>query len=184
MNDSANKGPVPHKRGSFGFAWLLVGLAIFLFYFMRSGGQLTQFVGIQRPPLEVEGWLNTGSPLRNESLRGKVVLVDCWFTDCPPCRASMPHLVEFYNKFRDQGLVLVGLTPDSGAEVPAAREFVESVDGLDWPIGYGAHVPLGIMGVRAFPTLILFDASGTSVWSGHGLQGLESAVIKALAAET
>lgn len=172
------------ERGSFGIAWLLVGLAVLAFWVMRSSGPgaSDDLVGILRPPLNVEGWLNVDRPLRDESLRGQVVLVDNWASWCGPCRAKMPALVEFNKKFRDQGLVVIGLTPESGQELGDVESYVESVEGLDWPIGFGANLPIDLMGVTAFPTLILFDKSGTSVWAGHGMGGLEEAVVKALAA--
>jgi thiol-disulfide isomerase/thioredoxin len=182
MNKS-NNDAASRERGSFGFAWILIGLAIVVYFAMRSGGRPAagQFVGIPRPPLSVGGWLNADTPPSDESLRGRVVLIDCWFADCPPCRASMPHLVEFYNRYRDQGLVLIGLTPDAGRELAAAEAFVESIPGFDWPVGYDAQVPLGMMGVYEYPTLILFDASGRSVWAGHRVEDLGDAVDKALA---
>src|SRR5678815_3705457 len=48
------------------------------------------------------------------SLRGKVVLVDCWATWCGPCRAEIPDLVALQEKYRDQ-LQVIGISQD---EVP------------------------------------------------------------------
>jgi thiol-disulfide isomerase/thioredoxin len=170
------------ERGSSGFWIVLVALAMVAYVVLRPNRPSEpQQIGVPLPPLEVAGWFNATTPVRDADLRGKVVLVDCWFVDCPPCRAAMPHLVEFYNRFHDQGVVLIGLTIDSGSDVPRAEEFVKSIPGLDWPIGYGASIPVDILGVHAFPTLILFDKSGRSVWAGHGFSGLDEAVVKALA---
>jgi thiol-disulfide isomerase/thioredoxin len=180
----SNEPAASRERGSFGFAVLLVALAIVAYVALSSNRPAEpQLIGVPLPPLEVAGWFNGATPIRDEDLRGKVVLVDCWFVDCPPCRAAMPHLVEFYKRFRDPGVVVVGLTPDSGGDVPRAEAFVKSIPGLDWPIGYGAGIPLDILGVHAYPTLILFDKSGRSVWAGHGFGGLEEAALKALAGE-
>jgi thiol-disulfide isomerase/thioredoxin len=183
MADSEKPAASP-KQGSFGIAWLLVGLAVLAYVMMRSRGPEASgdLVGILLPPLKVEGWLNVQGPVRDESLRGQVVLVDNWASWCGPCRAKMPALVEFNQKFRDQGLVVIGLTPEGGQELGDVETYVKSVEGLDWPIGFGANLPIDVMGVTAFPTLILFDKSGTSIWAGHGMGGLEAAVVKALAA--
>jgi thiol-disulfide isomerase/thioredoxin len=182
MSDSDKPKAASQERGSFGFAVLLVVLAVVAYVSMRaSRPSEPQFTGVLLPPLEVSGWFNVATPLRNEDLRGKVVLLDCWFVDCPPCRAAMPHLVEFNKKFRDSGIALIGLTPDAGGDVPRAEAFVKSIAGLDWPIGYGAQIPLDILGVHEYPTLILFDKGGRSVWAGNGIDGLEEAALKALA---
>lgn len=57
-------------------------------------------------------WLN-GPPLSNESLRGKVVLVDFWTFDCINCRNSLPYVNEWAAKYADKGLVVIGVhTPE------------------------------------------------------------------------
>ncbi len=134
--------------------------------------------GLLLPPLEVAGWLPANGSAGD--LAGQVVLVDCWASWCGPCRAKMPKLVEFYQRFQSQGLVVLGLTPEEESDRATFESYVSSVDGLDWPIGYGAGLPLRAMGIEAYPTLILFDASGRSVWSGHGFSGLEEALIRTL----
>ena len=40
--------------------------------------------------------------------KGKIVLLDFWATWCAPCRRSIPELVDIQEKYRDQGLVILG----------------------------------------------------------------------------
>ena len=162
---------------------LLLAIAIIAYVVLDSSRPSEpEIEGVPLPPLEVAGWFNTPAPVRAEDLRGKVVVLDCWFVGCPPCRAAMPHLVEFNKRFHDQGVELIGLTIDTGPDADEAKAFVESIPGLDWPIGYGAELPVQhILGVHEFPTLIVFDKSGRSVWAGHDVYGLEDAVLKVLA---
>jgi len=61
------------------------------------------------PPLSgaVE-WLNS-PPLTAEALRGKVVLVDFWTYSCINCLRSIPYVRAWAEKYRDQGLVVIGV---------------------------------------------------------------------------
>jgi peroxiredoxin len=52
-----------------------------------------------------------------QELRGKVVLVNFWATWCPPCRKEMPDLDALYNKFKDQGLVVLAISDEEAAKV-------------------------------------------------------------------
>jgi thiol-disulfide isomerase/thioredoxin len=60
------------------------------------------------PELTNEVWLNTDRPLRLADLRGKVVLLDMWTFDCINCRNVIPSLRDWYTKYRDKGLVVIG----------------------------------------------------------------------------
>ncbi len=59
---------------------------------------------------------------------GKVVLVDFWATWCPPCRKSIPELVELQERYRDDGLVILGISLDDPgmADDEFLREFKEA----------------------------------------------------------
>ena len=74
------------------------------------------------PPLADEGempeltgataWLN-GGPLTRAALRGQVVMVDFWTYGCYNCLNALPHVIALEAKYRDQGLVVVGVhTPE------------------------------------------------------------------------
>lgn len=50
-------------------------------------------------------------------LKGKVVLVNFWATWCPPCRKEMPDLQALYDKYKDQGFVVVSISDEAAAKV-------------------------------------------------------------------
>lgn len=54
-----------------------------------------------------------GKMVSLSDFRGKLVLVDFWATWCVPCRKSMPELAALEKKYRDRGLVVLGLSIDN-----------------------------------------------------------------------
>lgn len=69
-------------------------------------GQAPDFVGIEK-------WLNTPIPLSMNALKGKVVLVDFWTYTCINCIRTLPYITGWYEKYKDQGFVVVGIhTPE------------------------------------------------------------------------
>jgi len=52
-----------------------------------------------------------------KALRGKVVMVNFWATWCQPCRREMPDLEALYKRFKDQGLVILGISDEESAKV-------------------------------------------------------------------
>lgn len=54
----------------------------------------------------------SGNTVSLQQYRGKVVLLDFWATWCIPCRYSIPELAEIQDKYRDQGLVIIGISVD------------------------------------------------------------------------
>lgn len=61
-----------------------------------------------------------GDRVRLSEHRGQVVLLDFWATWCAPCRVSIPHLVEMQNKYRKDGLAIIGMNMDHDGEDLAA----------------------------------------------------------------
>jgi thiol-disulfide isomerase/thioredoxin len=60
----------------------------------------------------ISNWLNS-EPLTIASLRGKVVVVDFWTYGCINCVRTLPYVTQLYEKYKDRGLVVVGIhTPE------------------------------------------------------------------------
>ena len=75
-------------------------------------GKAPNFTGIT-------AWLNTagGKPLSLAALRGKVVLVDFWTYSCINCQRTLPHVEAWYQRYRHDGFVVVGVhTPEFAFE--------------------------------------------------------------------
>jgi thiol-disulfide isomerase/thioredoxin len=178
--------PMAPETGSRGSLWILVmvlgvAAAILITIQARRPKPPNEFAGLPLPPLEVSGWINTEKPLVDADLRGQIVLVDYWATWCGPCVRGMPELVRFNKLHRDLGVKVIGFTSEEGPAVQQVKNFVESKDGIDWPIAYGAGMVLQKMDIVGIPTYVLYDRSGNSVWGGHSLDGIEEFVARELA---
>lgn len=60
------------------------------------------------PELVGDVWINTESPLKLADLSGKVVLLEMWTFDCINCRNVIPYLRDWYRKYSNEGLVVIG----------------------------------------------------------------------------
>jgi cytochrome c biogenesis protein CcdA/thiol-disulfide isomerase/thioredoxin len=91
-----------------------------------TGGQAMMMSGKPAGGLPIEGempslggatgWLNS-LPLTAEELRGKVVLVDFWTYSCVNCLRALPYVKAWYAKYKDHGLVVIGVhTPEFAFE--------------------------------------------------------------------
>ena len=81
-------------------------------------------------PIDLEFEAADGTPVDLAQMRGQVIVVDFWASWCPPCRHESPDLVELYQKYRADGLQIIGISLDeSRAKMEA---FAEKV-GMDWP---------------------------------------------------
>lgn len=58
-----------------------------------------------------------GKPWHLRELKGKIVLVNFWATWCPPCRKEMPDLQALYDKYKDQGFLVLSISDEEMAKV-------------------------------------------------------------------
>ncbi len=77
----------------------------------------------------------SGKTLRLSDFKGKVVLLDFWATWCGPCRKSTPWMIELAHKYRDAGLVVVGVSMDEDGW-PVVKPFIEQMK-VTYPILLG-----------------------------------------------
>lgn len=63
-------------------------------------------------------------------MQGKVILLNFWGTWCPPCRKEIPDFISLYEKHKDEGLEIVGITLNSG-DAGKIKKFIN-----DWNMNY------------------------------------------------
>jgi cytochrome c biogenesis protein CcdA/thiol-disulfide isomerase/thioredoxin len=107
-------------------------------------------------------WLNS-PPLTPQVLRGKVVVVDFWTYSCINCLRSLPFVRAWYEKYKDHGLLVIGVhTPEFGFEKNAENVRRAVLDlGISYPVALDNNYSLW----RAFnnqywPAHYFVDATG------------------------
>ena len=116
------------------------------------------------------GWLNS-PPLSREDLRGKIVLVDFWEYTCVNCLRTLPYLQEWNRRYKDRGLVIVGIhTPEFAfsadpSNVAAATKRL----GVDWPVLLDPNLTLWKrFDNNIWPHEFLYDQNGNLIENGQG----------------
>jgi peroxiredoxin len=118
-----------------------------------------------------------GDTLRLADLRGQVVFLDFWATDCGPCLPEIPHLAEVHQAYGDRGLALVSVSIDH--DRGALVEMVEDRE-MTWPQVWEAGAWEGetarLYSVRAIPQTYLLDRDGRIVAKGLRGEAMSEAV--------
>ena len=99
-----------------------------------------------------------GKALSAPALKGKVVLVVFWATWCPTCQKELPELQALYEKHRDKGFEILGLSID--ADSFTVEEFWKDHD-YRFPVAMRAPAHGQVFGpIKAIPALYLIDRRG------------------------
>lgn len=132
-------------------------------------------LGDAAQPLDIKEWVK-GGPVDLSTGKGKTIyVVEFWATWCPPCRESIPHLTELQKKFKDQGVVFVGVTDEKSDVV---KKFVEKMgDSMDYNVaidgGKTSEAYMQAFGINGIPHAFVVDKEGKIVWQGHPMDHLE-----------
>lgn len=139
----------------------------------RSGAatEATRTSVAPAPPFTgISTWINS-PPLALDQLRGKVVLVDFWTYTCVNCLNQLPHVKTWHQKYKDQGLVVVGVhSPEYDGERATAglRDAVKRL-GIQHPVAQdNDFATWNAYGNRFWPALYLIDKQGRVVYRHYG----------------
>lgn len=119
-----------------------------------------------------------GPKLTETQLRGKVVLIDCWGVNCPPCRALLPHMQNLWKTYRSRPFVLIGSHRQLRDDA-RLQELVEN-NKLTYANYQGFGLAEGEPSFNSIPFLMVIDHRGKLVYSGHSEPEATEALVEAL----
>jgi len=130
--DPNPRGPGPTKETPMMKSrWIAAGaaacaIALLVVPWMLRSDAAPNSAGTPSAPNRVEGTAANleltlqdmnGNAVRFADYQGKVIVLNVWATWCGPCQVEIPELVEAYTKYRDQGVVVLGVSLDDTAEM-------------------------------------------------------------------
>ena len=88
-----------------------------------------------------------------------MVILNFWATWCPPCKREIPDFIELYEKYEEQGLVILGVSVDQGGWM-VTKEFVDKA-GINYPIVMANRdVIYQYGGIKSIPTTYVINQKG------------------------
>ncbi len=147
----------------------VVGLIIIAVVWFASGrsdqAALQAVAEVNRPAPTFTLSTLDGKQVSLSDYRGKVVMLNFWYTKCPPCREETPALQHVYQQLSDKGLVILGVNVRQNEQPGAAgdqdiRAFAEQF-GVTYPIVIDSNRDVAMAyQIYPLPTSIFIDPNG------------------------
>ena len=147
----------------------LIALTIALATPLSKAARLTRY-GAAPEFTGIQTWLNS-EPLSIAALHGRVVMVDFWTYGCINCIHVLPHIVQWHEKYKDRGLVVVGVHTPEFAHEHDTRNVQKAIQryGIRYAVAQdNKFATWNAYHNRYWPTLYLVDRSGELVFSHAG----------------
>jgi len=151
--------------------------------YLQSAFATGTLVGNKAPGLHFR-WISGGNEKTLDDFKGKVVMLDFWATKCAPCVESFPQMAELQNHYRNQPVVLIGVTSIQGyfVDIPNGTTVNTADDpekefslvpaymkgmGINWRIAFSEENVMNVeYGVLAIPHITLIDKEGRVRYNG------------------
>jgi len=156
---------------------MFIGLGLIIAVMVVGGVMIAGGSGERSIPVSPTPGVTDDVQQSLEAYRGKVVILDFWATWCGPCRVEIPGFIALQNKYRDQGLEVVGISIDpiaprgNPAGAPAVAPFMKD-NGINYTI-LMVNNPVALKGFdvsQGIPTTYVVDRSGKIVRTYIGVR--------------
>lgn len=148
-----------------------------------SGYKIKDYVPYNRPELLKKDSIAplwelpslTDETVSLNSLKGKLVLIDFFYKSCYPCMQALPALQALHMKYKDHGLIIVGIDPYDNKEDDIAAFLAKR--GVTYTVLLEGKEVVKEYRVSAYPTIYLIDKNGNILFiqEGYG-KGTEEAL--------
>lgn len=147
-------------------------LIILVFMFSTAYGQTTK-TGKPAPEIKIEKWIYPEIQVNDfevkrkipGDLKGKLIVLDFWFTKCAPCVASIPHLNSLAKKYPDVVFLSISFELEG-----VLKDFL-SENIMYYPVGSDVQGDvIKAFGVTDYPHTFLISADNRIVWEGSPFQ--------------
>lgn len=137
-----------------------------------------KIVGKPMPEISLTDWRNTEG-MKQDDLKGKIVLLDFWGTFCAPCIAAFPENSSLYAKYKSQGVEFLGICTNEGQE---NYDRIIATKKPEYPMGRDADLKtMKAWSAESYPLYVLVDRNGIVRAMGLKHEYLEPAIQMLLA---
>ncbi len=136
--------------------------------------------GLSRPYsapliLGITSWINSG-PITLSDLKDKVVLIEFWTSSCPYCKKALPYVNDWYQRYHNKGLLIIGIHSPKNEEEQNAAIVKDAV------AAYNIQYPVALdnnfetwqsFDAQGWPSFFLINKKGKVVYVSYGAENYQ-----------